>query len=153
MKLVLAAVLVVAGSAEEYKKLLAVATYSLSEAIDKAVREAKEGSVVKAELELENGKIMFSADVAQGNKILEVELDAATGKLIATDKEDVDRSALVKAAKISLRKAVEIAIAKTLGKAVKAEFVSDAGKTFAEVLVFAEGRLRSVRMNAETGDV
>src|SRR6476619_7211451 len=98
---------------QDWKKLLETAKAPLTEAITKALAEAKEGVATGAEIEDEGGKIRYSVDVAQGTKKTEFVFDAADWKLLEKDTEDEDQSKLVKAAKITLPQAIEAALKKT----------------------------------------
>jgi len=146
-----AASVLVARTGPDYGKLLDEAKYSLSEAIDKGLKEAKEGTVVKAEIEREKGKIIFTMDVAQGDKILEVGLDVKEGRLVSRDTESEDQSALVKASKITLKQAIEAALKKVDGKAVVAELTLKDNKPGALVKVFSNGKVSRVLIDGETG--
>jgi uncharacterized membrane protein YkoI len=92
-------------------------------------------------------------DVAQGSKILEVNLSAKTGEVVETDTENEDQSKLVQAAKITLKQAIEAALKKAPGKAVAAELEMKDAKVQAEVKVFADGKVQKVYVDGTTGQV
>src|SRR5687768_8648353 len=73
-------------------RLLPRATLTLGEAVQRALVEAASGTAWKAELEEDKGKVVFSVDIAQGEKNCNVVLDAADGKVVEKDLENEDHS-------------------------------------------------------------
>ena len=68
--------------------LPALAKVSFQQALTAALA-ATPGSVIKAELEVEDGNLMYSFEiVGPDKKITEVEIDAGNGKVLAIDKDD-----------------------------------------------------------------
>lgn len=82
-----------AGSIRPTKKvkaadLPALAKISFDDAV-KAAATAVPGKIIKAELEVEDGSLMYSFEIVGADKsITEVEIDAGNGKVLGTDKED-----------------------------------------------------------------
>lgn len=73
------------------QEMVAAAKISMPEAL-KAAQEAVSGTVISAELEKENGRIIFSFDIlpSPGSQIIqEVHIDALTGKVIAKEEEKI----------------------------------------------------------------
>ncbi len=67
--------------------LTALAKISFQQALEAALA-ASPGSVLKSELEVEDGTLMYSFEIVGADKaITEVEIDAGNGKVLATDKE------------------------------------------------------------------
>jgi uncharacterized membrane protein YkoI len=57
----------------------------------KAALAAAPGSVIKAELEVEDGNLMYSFEIVGKDKsVTEVEIDAGNGKVLDVDKESAD---------------------------------------------------------------
>jgi uncharacterized membrane protein YkoI len=139
--------------AQDWAKLLQTAKSPLTEAVGKALADAKEGVATGVEIEDEGGKIRYSIDVAQGAKKTEYVFDAADWKLLEKATEDEDQSKLVKAAKISLVQAIEAALKKAPGHAVLAELELDGDKPVATVKVFGAGKLTKVTVDAVSGEV
>ena len=137
----------------DFAKLLKDAKSNLSEAIDLGLKEAKDGTVVKAEIEEENGKIIWTMDIAQGDKIREVGLTVSDNKVVENAEEKEDQSALVKAFKITATKAIAAALKKCDGKAVCIELKLEKEKPVAEVKIFKDGACKNVIVNGETGEV
>ena len=81
-----------AGSIHPAKKvnpadLPALAKISFETAL-KAALAAVPGNVIKAELEVEDGSLMYSFEIVGADKsITEVEIDAGNGKVLGTDVE------------------------------------------------------------------
>jgi len=68
-------------------ELPALAKISFEDALS-AARAAVSGAVIKAELEIENGNLMYSFDMVNAEKkVVEVEIDAGNGKVLAVDKD------------------------------------------------------------------
>src|SRR5262245_29878793 len=153
MKTILAATLLVALVGPDYQKMLDEAKFSLAEAVDKGIKEAKEGVVVKVQIEVEKGKTIFTMDIAQGEKVIEINLDVKEGAVVDRKTEEENRSKIVKAAKIPLKQAIEASIKKAGGKAVSAELRLKEGKAEVEVRVFKDGKLTAVTVDGEKGEV
>jgi uncharacterized membrane protein YkoI len=71
----------------EAKQALAGAKITLAAAIEAASKEFKDGKPLEAELEMEDGKPSYSVKLLQGDKLMEAEVDAATGKVTKTEEE------------------------------------------------------------------
>ena len=69
----------------EYK-LVSQAKVTLSEALKTASAEQK-GTPLKAELENEKGFLIWTVEFAEGANVMEVVIDAGSGKILATEKE------------------------------------------------------------------
>lgn len=155
MKWTMVAMLMMAGpmqEAQDYENLLKDSKIKLAEGVALALKEAKEGAAFKVEVEGDKS-VHWAVDVAVGTKVLAVDIDVKTGKVIATDNENDDRSALVKAAKIPLVQAVEAALKKTPGDAVAAEFKMAGDKAQAQVKILAKGKVKTVVVDAQTGEI
>ena len=67
--------------------LPALAKVSFEQAL-KAALAASAGSVIKAELEVEDGNLMYSFEIVGANKkVTEVEVDAGNGKVLDVDSD------------------------------------------------------------------
>jgi len=142
------------GRDEDPASLLQKTGFTLSEAIVKASKEGGGATVVVAELEEgQNHRALYAVEFAQGDKILEVKLDAKTGELLKKETEDEDRSAVAKACKITLSKAIETALQKVPGLAFAAEALIEGNKPEIEVQVLSEGKIYKVEIDAATGAV
>src|SRR6185436_13486213 len=162
MKWSLAAALVVtgltlcAGASEllqdaEMAALLKGVKVTLAEGVEKGLTEAKEGIVFKSELEGDS-TVHWAIDVSKGDKVLAVDIDAKTGKVAATDLENTDQSKLAKSAKVTILKAVEVALKKTPGQAVSAVLKLVGEQPEFEVKIFAKDKVKSVVVDAVTGE-
>jgi len=149
----LAAALLTATDDQELERLLKRAAYPLGEAVKKAQDIAKTGVVLSAELEDEDGKVVYSVEVAQGPKTLEIVLDAKTGELVEKTIEDDDQEELAKACKITLSRAIEIALEKVPGKVYAAEAEVEDEKTILEVKIVGDGRIQKVKIDPATGAI
>jgi hypothetical protein len=71
--------------------LPALAKISFQQALAAALKAAP-GSVIKAELEVEDGNLTYSFEIVGADKaITEVEIDAGNGQVLATDKESGEK--------------------------------------------------------------
>ncbi len=69
-------------------QMAVLAKISFSDALKAALRAAP-GTVVKAELEVEDGNLQFSFEIVGADKkTTEVEVDAGNGKILDVDKEE-----------------------------------------------------------------
>jgi uncharacterized membrane protein YkoI len=137
---------------KEWSKRVAETAFPLVEAIKKGLQEAREGFVFKAELELDKGRLVYSIDVAQGNKTLNVVLDAKDGKLVEREQDSEDHSGEVGACKVTLVSAIEAALRKSPGKAIEATLAMRDHKPVIEIVVF-DGKSTTVPVDGLTGDV
>jgi uncharacterized membrane protein YkoI len=68
-------------------ELPALAKISFDDAL-KAARTAVPGNVIKAELEVEDGSLIYSFEIVGADKkVTEVEIDAGNGKVLAIDND------------------------------------------------------------------
>jgi uncharacterized membrane protein YkoI len=68
-----------------------LAKISFQQALAAALAKAP-GSVIKAELEVEDGNLMYSFEIVGANKkITEVEIDAGNGKVLNTEDEENEK--------------------------------------------------------------
>src|SRR5882672_2391828 len=144
-----------AGAADDadYIPLLKEAKLTLAEGIALGLKEAREGVAYKAELEGDRS-IHWAVDVAQGNKVVQIDIDAKTGKVVESDSEVNDHTALIAAAKIALTMAIEIALAKSPGQAVAVEFKMAGDRCVAEVKILGRNnKVKSLFVNAATGEL
>ncbi len=146
MKTILAAALLLGLAGPDYEKMLAEAKFPLAEAIDRGLKEAKEGTVIKVQIEVEKGKTIYTMDIAQGEKILEINLDVKDGAVAERKVEEENMSKVVKAAKITLKQAIEASLKKSEGKAVSAGISLKDDKPLIEVRVFRSGKVTTVRI-------
>src|SRR5579883_861771 len=132
-------------------ELLKKTGLTLAEAVTKATAIAKQGTVVEAELEEEDGKVIYSISFAQGNKVFEVNLDAKTGEQVGTETENEDASAKAQALKITMTSAIEAALQKKPGLAYNAEVELEEGKPEVEVKILSDGKVWKVEVDGATG--
>lgn len=72
---------------ESTRKALAGAKITFAQAIGAAEKEVKGGKAYEAEVEMEDNKPVIAVTVLVGEKVMEVEVDAVTGKAIETEEE------------------------------------------------------------------
>jgi len=135
------------------ERLLKEAKITLPEAVGIALPEIPEGSAVAARLREEKSRLLYVVDVAQGDAATRLSIDAKTRELVSKAPLKKNYAALVGASRISMAKALELATAKMAGKATRVEFELKKGKAVAEVLVFLNGKLYEVKLDAVTGSV
>ena len=113
----------------------------------------KDGTPVWAKLREENGRILYVLNVARGESAVRMSVDARTKEIVSNVPLKKSYAKLLGASKLSMAKAVEIALAKVAGKATGVEFELKKGKAVAEVKVFLDGKLYEVKLDAVTGSV
>lgn len=144
-----ALVLTALVSAQDWADMTKQAKFSLSESIDKGL---KEGIPFHAELELDNGVVVYSIDLAQGENTCNVVMSAADGKVIENDVEKEDHQAEIRACKVTLKAAIAAALKKSPGTAVEAELTLESDKPVITVGVFADGKLSIVKVDGASGE-
>jgi uncharacterized membrane protein YkoI len=114
------------------------------------------GKVTSLEAEIENGKPIYEFDIKiKGGKEVEVECDAATGTLLE-EEMDVSRKdpAFKSKAKISMKEAKKIALAKYPGEVVTVEYELEDGSPIYEFdIKTADGKELEVEVSAVTGEI
>ena len=135
------------------EKMLKEATVSLAEAVEKALPEIKDGNAIAARLKEDKGRVLFVVGVAQGESTVRMAIDAKTKEIVEKTTLKKNYVKLLGASKLSLAKAVEAALAKVPGKATRVGFEFKKGKPVAEVMVFKDGKLFEVKLDAVTGSV
>lgn len=148
-----AALLLSPNDDKELEGLLKRSAYPLGDAVKKAMEVARKGTIVSIELEEEDGKAVFSVDIAQDRKTLEILLDAGTGELVEKTIEDDDQESVADACKIPLGRAIELALEKVAGRAYAAEAEIEEGKPVLEVKILGDGKVHKVKVDAVTGAV
>lgn len=141
----------VAFHQENWEERLAKARISIVEAIDRGQKLAGEGFLYEAELEEDKGALVYSLDIAQGDKTRNVVIDASSGKVVENAVEDGDHSQEAKACTIDLKRAVEAAAKKSGGKPVHARILLQEGKAVFSVKVVARGNVEEIRVDAASG--
>lgn len=131
-------------------RMVSEAKLTLSQAVEAGIREAKAGAATQAELEFEKNRVVWSIDVAQGDKVHEVLLDAKDGSVVGSDEEAEDCSALLKAAKMSLAEAVAAVVKEHQGVAVMAQLHRVDSKVVVTVGIFADGK--KSKFDVDVGD-
>ncbi len=134
-------------------RLLKEATVTLPEAVEIAVPEIKDGSPISARLEEKRGRILYVLDIATGETATRMSIDAKTKEIVSKTELKKSYAKLIGASKVSMGKAIEIATTKVSGKATRAGFGLKKGRAIAEVLVFLDGKLFEVKLDAVTGSV
>ncbi len=135
----------------KYRKLIAGASFTLAEAVEKALALAP-GAAVHAALEEDEGRILFTVSVVREKKLREIDLDAKTGAVVEDETEGLDESKL-RAPGTPLGELIRKALDRVPGLAVEAEVEREGGRTLAEVKVVGGGKLFEVTLDAGTGKI
>lgn len=153
MNFLAACLLSLVGDGTDYASLLKDAKLNLAEALDKGTAEAKTGFASWVMINRIDGKVVFEVDVTQGPKTVEMTLDAKEGKVVTSDTDEDEDAEAPKEPKLTLKKAVELALKQVDGKAVEAELLLDDGQQDAYVKVFADGQVYMVVVDGDKGAV
>ena len=136
---------------------------TLARAIELAQKSVPDGRFLRAEIEEEDGKTICSVILASGDGQREVDVDAASGTLLATEKEELEPEAdeVLAAigtdpahAPIGAAKAIEAAAAKlpnAWASAVSLE-LPEGGLTYVVVMIEGE-KARAAQVSATDGTV
>src|SRR5581483_7538779 len=95
----------------------------------------------------------YLLNVARGEGAVRMSVDARTREIVSNVPLKKSYAKLMGASKISMAKALEVALARVAGKATGVEFELKKGKAVAEVKVFLDGKLYEVKIDAVTGSV
>ena len=142
-----------AADAAEWETLLARSGKTLAEAVEAAAKACGEGIPFHVELELDEGRVQFSVDLAQGESTCNAILDAKDARLIEKEVEPESHAALVQASKVGLAAAITTALAKRPGKAVEAKLSRKTGAPVITVTIVADGAVVAIPIDAVTGAV
>jgi uncharacterized membrane protein YkoI len=137
------------AEARNYQRLLDSPALTILEALDRALEKAP-GVPIKIKVEEEEGRCLYSIDVVQGRRSMEVDIDVKTGR-IETESDDEDHSALVAAAKLTLRDLIARALGEVPGRLIEAELELKGGQPRAEIKILGDGWVRDVYLDAATG--
>ena len=98
--LILALAFSVAASDQKssQKQLAKEAKITMKAARATALKEVPGGKIKEAELERENGQLVYSFDISTKEGIKEVQVDALTGKVVKVESETAEQEAKEKAA-------------------------------------------------------
>jgi uncharacterized membrane protein YkoI len=136
---------------------------SLAAAIATAQKSVPDGRFLQAEIESEGGKTICSISFASGDGLREVNIDAATGKILATENEKLPQEAgeMLEAigkdpqhAPIGVAQAIDAALAKVPGAwACYAILGREEGKLAYAVIVIDGKTARVAEVSAADGSV
>lgn len=148
-------------NAGEISAVLSAKT-SISQAI-KTAEQKTGGRAMKADLEHEHGNYAYEIKTVTKDKVTNIFVDPASGKITRTDDEGLiakifdeeDQSEFRKlaAASVTLGTAVTTAEKNTGGRAVEANFENEDGKTRFEVEVAKDKAMHKVVIDAASGKV
>jgi uncharacterized membrane protein YkoI len=141
-----------AGGKTDWARLLDRTELSLSAAIARAAA-AGPGIPIHAELEDEDGRVVYSVGLAVGNKVRELRLDPKTGEVIGEETEDEDRSRIAASLTMPLQALLDKVLESASGRAVEAELEMKGGRLRVEVKVFGPDGLREIKADAATGAI
>jgi uncharacterized membrane protein YkoI len=142
-----------AQTGPDWGGMLRGAKVGLSEAMEKGLKEAGEGTVFHGELEGGAAGAVYSIDVAQGEKTCNVLVSPKDGTVVKKATEAEDHSKSVAACKVGLADAVASVLKIHPGKAVEAQMTLKSGKPGVTVKVWGDGRLTTVRLDGASGEV
>ncbi|WP_341326918.1 PepSY domain-containing protein [Methylotuvimicrobium sp. KM2] len=121
----------------------------------KSALDAHPGDIVTMRAEIEDGKPQYELDIhGKDGKHWEVECDAASGKIIETEREvAVDDPEFTSKAKVRLDAALKTALDKYPGSLMKIEYEieADNGVAYEFDIKTADGKLLEVEVDAING--
>ena len=148
---------------QDIKKAVGAAKVTLAQAIDLAQKEVAGGKVIEAGLEAEKDATIYEVLVLSGEAVKEVEVDAASGKVLGVkdEKPDPDEEnelaeakPAIAAAKVTFAQALETAAKEVKdGKAFKIELEMKDGKPTYDVALLQGDKVMKAALNAADGTV
>ena len=148
---------------QDIKKAIGAAKVTLAQAIDSAQKEVAGGKVIEAGLEAEKDAAFYEVVVLSGEAVKEVEVDAASGKVLGVkdekpdpeeEKELAEAKQAVAAAKVTFAQALETAAKEVKdGKAFKIELEMKDGKPTYDVALLQGDKVMKAALDAATGKV
>jgi uncharacterized membrane protein YkoI len=138
--------------AADYAALLKDSKVSLSEGIKKGLAVAKEGIAYKVELEGDK-TTHWAIDISKGERVMAVDIDVRTGKVVGIDLEDTDLSKLAKSAKVTMLEAIETVLKDYPGQVVSAELKLVGDKPEFTLKILTKDKVKSVKISGESGEL
>jgi uncharacterized membrane protein YkoI len=130
-------------------RLLEKAAFPLAAFVGRALERG--GVVRAARIEDEEGRAVCAVEVLRDGRLFEVEFDVRTGERL--EEEEEGEAGRVPAARVALGEAIERALAELPGRAVEAALRSEGGRIVAAIQVLYAGRVREIRVDADTGRI
>lgn len=158
------AALASSGEKENAKEVSAVlnAKTTISRAIATAETQSG-GRAMKVDVEDENGAYLYEIKTVSKDKVSEVFVDPASGKIVRTDdesliakvfdKEDQAEFAKLAGSPVTLATAIATAEKETGGRAIDAAFEDEDGGTLFEVEIAKDKAVHKVMIDATSGKV
>jgi uncharacterized membrane protein YkoI len=147
----------------EARQALAAAKVTLAQALEAAGKAVKDGKAIAVEIEMEDTTPTYSVLFAQGDKLIEANVDAVSGKAGPPEEEKPEGAAArefaeakqaLAAAKITLAQAVETAAQKVKdGKVFAAELGLEDGKPAFEVQLLQGDARIEAHIDAVSGSL
>lgn len=136
------------------ERVLNTAQFSLAEMTGRSLREVGNGTVVSATLTIDSHGFGWArAWVVTGGKTLFVE-NNLSGSMGSVGPDSSDQAELAKAAKTTLKDAIETALKKERGTAIEARCsFNESKRAEFSVHVYLDGKVRIVIIDAENGQV
>lgn len=136
---------------------LSTITMSLKEARDLALSKVNGGKVLEAELDYEDGKLLFNITILNGNTETDFEIDALTGEVLKNKSEAEDAEDV---AKYSVELAVSLDDAEKVAQEaypaltiIKAELERNGNSYVYEFKLVDASSVRNVHVDANTGAI
>jgi hypothetical protein len=73
--------------------LVAKAKITMAQAVEAATKEVKDGKPFRAELRMQDGQAQYEVAMMAGEQCVEVEIDAASGKVLKVEKDEMETTA------------------------------------------------------------
>lgn len=152
------------GEKENANEISAVlnAKTSISQAVAAAEKQTG-GRAMKVDVEHEKGIYLYEIKTVSKDKVSEVFVDPASGKITRTDdegmiakvfdSEDQAEFAMLAASPVTLAAAIVTAEQETAGKAVEAAFENEDGTMLFEIEVAKDKAVHNVMIDAASGKV
>ncbi len=137
----------------DWEAVLKEATLTLSESIDRGLKEVGEGTVLLAEIEPDGRRAFCAMDIAKGKEVVASILDLKDGKVLAKEAASDDQSKLVRRFKVTAKAAIEAALKEAPGQALAVELLTNKGKPIIRVRIWSNGKIKVAAVNGQDGSV
>lgn len=130
---------------------------TLEEANKIALKQTKDGKILKSELDHNHGRTIYEIEILENNIKKEIDIDAVSGQILKIDNDDSPSHSHMQTpveAKISIDEAKAIALKNSSNGTLKSiELDSKRGLPFYEVEILENNIEKEIRIDATNGNI
>lgn len=124
--------------------------------IEKAIQIAKKavpGTVIEAEIDKEDGRIMYEVEIINNSKKTEFDIDAYTGKIIDQKTKTTNKSISATKTVIDIEQAIAIALSEFPGTVIEVELDKENNYLVYEIEIKGDRKEADFDIDAYTGEI